>query len=220
MNSFIELLEQMIKWLFFITHDYGISIVIITIGVRLLLLPFNIKQRKQMIKQQEISKQVEEIKNKYKNNKEMQEKELVKFYSKNGIGMGSCLTTFIQFPVMICLYKAIRHITAIECGTIILPWISSLQMKDPFFVLPIATIIVPTLPQLYPYLRIFATLNIQKQTGSMLISMIIMNSIFVFMIPSGIGIYYFVSGLFQSVEQFIYNIICTRKAAMKLPAVE
>lgn len=154
------------------------------------------------------------------NNRYMQEKELVKFYSKNGIGMGSCLTTFIQFPVMICLYNAIRHITAIECGTIILPWISSLQMKDPFFVLPIATIIVQTLPQLYPYLRIFATLNIQKQTGSMLISMIIMNSIFVFMIPSGIGIYYFVSGLFQSVEQFIYNIICTRKAAIKLPAVE
>lgn len=213
MNSFIEFFEQIIKWLFCITHDYGMAIIIITIGVRFLLLPFSIKQRKQVVKQQEISKQVEEIRNKFKNNKEKQEKELAEFYSKNGIGMGTCLTTIIQFPIMICLYNAIRHVTAIECGTIILPWISSLLVKDPLFVLPIATIIVQILPQLYPYLKIFKSLNLRKQSGNMLISMMLMNSIFVFTIPSGVGIYYFVSGLFSLVEQFIYNIISIRKVS-------
>lgn len=215
MNHFIEFFEQIINWLFFITHDYGIAIVIITLCVRMLLLPFNIRQRKQMVEQQELSKQVEEIKNRYKNNKEMQEKKLAELYSKNGIGMGSCLTTFIQFPVMICLYNAISQITAFECGTILLPWISSLFVKDPFFILPVATIIIQILPQFYPYLKIFAPLKLQKQTGSMLVSMIIMNSIFIFMIPSGVGIYYFISGLFQSTEQFVYNIICIRKAALQ-----
>lgn len=213
MNSFIEFFEQTIMWLFGITHDYGMAIIIITIGVRFLLLPFNIKQRNQIVKQQEISKQVEEIRNKFRHNKEKQEKELAEFYSKNEIGMGTCLTTIIQFPVMICLYNAIRQVTAIECGTIVLPWISSLLAKDPLFILPIATIIVHILPQLYPYLKIFKSLNLQKQSGHMLISMMIMNSIFVFMIPSGVGIYYFVSGLFNLIEQFIYNIISIRKVA-------
>lgn len=214
MSFIIQFFEQLIEWNYFISHDYGIAIVMITVGVRLLLLPLNIKQRKQISRQQEISQKAESIKKQYKNDKEKLEKELAKFYNENGIGMGGCIISLVQFPIMICLYNAIRHITAIECGTILLPWVLSLLDKDQTFILPIATLCVQILPQLYPYLNLFSSLKLQKQSGSTVVTMLIANSIFVFMIPTGIGLYYFVSGLFQSIEQFVYDLLCVRK--MKL----
>ena len=211
MSFMIQLFEQLIEWNYFFSHDYGIAIVMITLEVRLLLLPLNIKQRKQISRQQEISQKVEAIRIQYKNNKEKQEKELAKFYQENEMGMGGCITSLIQIPIMICLYNAIRHITAIECGTVLLPWVSSLLVRDQTFLLPIATLGIQILQYLYPRFKMFSSLKQQKQSGSTVVTLLIVNSFFVFMIPAGIGLYYFISGLFQFIEQFMYDLLCVRK---------
>lgn len=213
MSILVNLLEDVITFFYNITNDYGIAIVGITVLVKIILLPLNIKQRKQMEKQSALSDQVEDIKSRYKGDSERINKELSKLYEKNGIGMGTCLTTVIQFPVMICLYNAIKNIANTACGTILIPWLSSLLLKDPFFVLPIATILIQILPQLYPYLAMFKVLNLQKQNKSVIVSMMVMSSIFIFTIPSGIGIYYFISSLFAAVEQFVFNIYASKRLA-------
>ncbi len=215
MNIFIRIFEQIIEWLHIVSNDYGVAIVIITIAVRLLLIPLSIKQRKNVGKQKELSEKVNAIRKKYINDKEKQETELAKLYSENGIGMGGCLTSLIQMPVMICLYNAIRNITAIECGTILLPWVSSLLVRDQYFILPIATLVVQAFPQIYPYLSMFSVLKLQKQPGGAVVALLVMNGIFTFMLPTGVGLYYFVSGLFQSAEQFIYNMICVRRVGLQ-----
>ena len=207
MSIMTQLFEQLIEWNYFFSQDYGIAIVMITLEVRLLLLPLNIRQRKQISRQQEISQKAESIRMKYKNNKEKQEKELAGFYQENGTGMGGCVISLIQFPIMICLYDSIRQITAIECGTVLLPWIPSLLVRDPTFILPMATLGVQILQYLYPRFPMFSSLKLQKQSGSTLVTLLIVNSLFVFMIPSGIGLYYLISGLFQFIEQFMYD--CT-----------
>lgn len=211
MSFMIQFFQQLIEWNYFFSHDYGIAIVMITLELRLLLLPLNIRQRKQISRQQEISQKVESIRIQYKNNKEKQEKELARFYQENGMGMGGCLTSLIQIPIMICLYNSIRHIIAIECGTILLPWVSSLLVRDETFILPMATLSVQILQYLYPHLNMFSLLKHQKQSGSTVVTLLIANSFFVFMIPSGIGLYYFISGLFQFIEQFLYDLLCVRK---------
>lgn len=213
MNILVNLLESIIMLLYNITNDYGIAIVGITVLVKIMLLPLNMKQRKQMEKQSALSEQVENLKRRYKNDSERLNRELSELYAKNGIGMGTCFTTVMQFPVMICLYNAIRNIADTTCGTILIPWISSLLLKDPYFVLPIVTIVIQMLPQAYPYLSMFKVLNLQKQNKSVMISMMVMSSIFIFTIPSGIGIYYFASSLFSAVEQFVFNWYDSRRLA-------
>lgn len=213
MSIFVNLLENIIAQFYNITNDYGIAIVCITVLVKIILLPLNVKQKRQMEKQSAISEQVEDIKSRCKDDSEKLNKELSELYAKNGIGMGTCLTTIIQFPVMICLYNAIKNIADTACGTILLPWISSMLLRDPYFVLPLATIIIQMLPQAYPYLSMFKVLNLQKQSKSVMISMMVMSSIFIFTIPSGIGIYYFVSSLFAAVEQFVFNVYASRRLA-------
>ena len=115
MNILVNLLESIIMLLYNITNDYGIAIVGITVLVKIMLLPLNMKQRKQMEKQSALSEQVENLKRRYKNDSERLNRELSELYAKNGIGMGTCFTTVMQFPVMICLYKMTKFFMILIC---------------------------------------------------------------------------------------------------------
>lgn len=210
MEILAQVFEGIIKGLYEITGDYGVAIVLITIGIRSFLVPFNIKQRKQMKKQREISQQAEEIKKKYGKNQKKLEEELQKLYQEQGTGMGSCVLPILQLPIMIGLYNAIRKISVAGATTILLPWIGSILMKDQLFVLPIVTVLIQLLPQLYPYLKFFEALDLQKTPKSTVLILLLSNSFFVFMLPSGVGLYYLVSGVFVAVEQFVVNLLEVR----------
>lgn len=202
---------EIIKFLYEITGDYGVAIVLITIGIRSCLIPLNIKQRKQMKKQKEISQQAEALKAKYGKNQKKLEQELQKLYQEQGTGIGGCILPFLQLPIMIGLYNAIRMVSVAGATTVLLPWVGSILMKDQLFVLPIVTVLIQLLPQLYPYLKFFEALDLQKAPVSTVIILLLSNSFFVFMLPSGVGLYYLVSGLFVAVEQFVMNLLEVRE---------
>lgn len=211
MDILVDFLKSIIEIFFSITGDYGVAIVLITILIKVLMVPFDIGQRKQMKRQKEISQKVEAIKSRYKNDQKQMEKELQRFYQENGTGIGSCLISMMQFPIMIGLYNAIRLISTVACATVLLPWITSLLIRDHMFILPIATLIVQNVPQMYPYLKWFRALELQKQPISSAVTILFINSLYLFMIPSGVGLYCFTSGLFHMIEQLIFNIIAIQK---------
>ena len=211
MEILAQIFSEIINGLYGITGDYGVAIVLITIGIRCCLVPFNIKQRKMMKNQKEISRQVEVLKQKYGKNQEKLNKELQKLYQEKGTGMGSCILPFLQLPIMMGLYNAIRMISTAGATTILLPWIGSILMKDQMFILPIVTVLIQLMPQLYPYLSYFKSLDLQKASASTICFMLLSNSIFAFMIPSGVGLYYLVSGVFVATEQFIVNLLEARE---------
>ena len=211
MEMLAQLFGLLINGIYGLTKDYGVAIVIITIAIRACLIPLNIRQRQQMKKQQETSKEVEALKAKYGKNQEKLNQELQKLYQKNGTGMGSCLLPFLQFPIMYGLYHAIQLVTLAGATTVLLPWVASILVRDQLLILPIATILVQILPQTYPYLKFFKDLKLQKAPVATILILLLTNSFFVFVIPSGIGLYYFVSGLFGAIEQFIVNLIEVRR---------
>lgn len=212
MEILAQLFEMIINWIYGLTGDFGIAIIIITVVIRSCLIPLNIRQRKQLKKQQKTNQEIEEIKAKYAKNEEKLNRELQKVYQKNGTGIGSCLLPFIQLPIMYGLYKAIQMVTLAGATTIMLPWVASILVRDQMFILPIATIIVQLFPQAYPYLRFFKDLKLQKAPLPTILILLLSNSLFVFSIPSGLGLYYFVSGLFVAIEQFIVNLTEVHKA--------
>ena len=212
MEIITTIFEFLINRIYTLTKDYGVTIVIITIAIRFCLIPFNIKQRLQMKKQQETNREANALKAKYGRDTEKLNSELQQLYQKNGTGIGSCLVPFLQLPIMLGLYKAIQVITTAGATTILLPWITSILLKDHLLLLPIATIIMQLLPQIYPYLCFFKNLELQKAPLSSVLMILFANSFFVFSIPSGIGLYYFTSGLFTALEQFILNLIDAHRA--------
>lgn len=211
MNILLELLKTLIEAFYEFTGDYGIAIVCITFLVRTLLIPMDLKQRKQIKVQQEINKKAEGLKVKYKNDPKKMEEELQKVYQEHGSGMGTCIIPFFTLPVMFALYNAIRTISAVTCTTILLPWVSSLLVRDHYYVMPLVTLFVQVMPQLYPYMKTFEALKLQKQPiRSILVTMVI-NSIYLFVIPTGVGLYSLTTAIFQMAEQFVFNWIEVKK---------
>ena len=211
MEMLVQFFETMINGIYAFTGDYGVAIVMITIVIRACMVPLNIRQRTQMKKQKEVSAQVELLKARYGKNQKKLNEELQKVYEKNPMGLGSCILPFLQIPVMYGLYNAIRVVALAGTTTVLLPWVTSILVRDHMLILPIATVLIQILPQTYPYLRFFKDLELQKAPLPTIMILLLANSLFVFAIPSGIGLYYFVSGLFTALEQFVVNLIEAQK---------
>jgi YidC/Oxa1 family membrane protein insertase len=89
--------------------SWGWSIVLLTVVVRAILLPLTIKQFHSMQKLQAVAPQLKEIQNKYKDDKQRQQQEIMKFYKENEVNpFSSCLPLVAQLPVFIGLFYTLR----------------------------------------------------------------------------------------------------------------
>jgi YidC/Oxa1 family membrane protein insertase len=88
---------------------WGLSIVLLTLLIRVLLLPLTLKQFHSMQALQRLQPELKAIQNKYKEDKQRQQQELMKFYKENNVNpLGSCLPLVAQLPVFISLFYMLR----------------------------------------------------------------------------------------------------------------
>jgi YidC/Oxa1 family membrane protein insertase len=88
---------------------WGLSIVLLTILIRLVLVPLTLKQFKSMRALQTLQPQLKEIQARYKEDKQRQQQELMKFYKENNVNpLASCLPLVAQLPVFISLFYMLR----------------------------------------------------------------------------------------------------------------
>lgn len=186
--------------------NYGISIIVFTIVVKLLLVPLTIKQTKSMKSMQEIQPKIKEIQAKYKNDQEKMNQKMMELYKEHNINpFGGCLPLLIQFPIIIGLFTVLRNPMnygfaqeVVETGFL---WMSSLSLPDPW--------ILPLLAGVSTYLT-SATMTTaggkQDPTQNMMkyffpVMMIWMSRT----LPSGVTLYWVVSSMFQVVQQILIN---------------
>lgn len=197
-----NLFNQLFNMIFNFTNDYGIAIIVFTILVKLALLPFSIKQKKSMKIQQKLSKEMSELKVKYKDDEETLNKEMVALYKKNpGSGIGFLLL-FAQMPIFIAMYRAFST-NIINAPTVILPWIDNLSHPDPYFLIPIIYIVSQALPSLLVTMGAIKNSTIPKLSASMLIPSIIIALLFLTKSPAALGLYFIISNIISNVEQLI-----------------
>jgi YidC/Oxa1 family membrane protein insertase len=97
----------------FAFHDFGIAIIIITLILKVILMPLSRKQIESQKKLQELQPKIKEIQNKYKDNKEKQSQELMKFYKENKTNpFGGCLPMIIQLIFLIAIYQVFFKISS------------------------------------------------------------------------------------------------------------
>lgn len=100
----------------FLGQNFGLSIIVFTILVRLITYPLTAQQLKSTQAMQELqkSKKWQDMQKKYKDNREKLAQEQMKLYQEMGVSpFGSCLPTLIQFPIIIGLYQAIIRALAV-----------------------------------------------------------------------------------------------------------
>ncbi|PKQ16812.1 MAG: hypothetical protein CVT67_03320 [Actinobacteria bacterium HGW-Actinobacteria-7] len=91
-----------------VVGDWGLAIIVLTVLVRLALMPLTLKQTKSMLEMQEIQPKIKELQAKYKDDKEKLQEETLKFYQENKVNpLGGCLPALLQMPLMFALYRVL-----------------------------------------------------------------------------------------------------------------
>ncbi|HCI59686.1 MAG TPA: hypothetical protein DE313_02585 [Ruminococcus sp.] len=109
--GFLGSLLGYILWgAFYILKDFGLSIIVFTVIVKLVLFPFSVKQQKSMAGTARLSKKQKELQEKYANNRQKLQEETSKLYEKEGVKpMGGCLTTLLPMLVIFGIFYAVAY---------------------------------------------------------------------------------------------------------------
>ncbi|MGL5692826.1 MAG: YidC/Oxa1 family membrane protein insertase [Peptostreptococcaceae bacterium] len=110
MNLIGNLLGHVLRLIFEFVQNYGWSIIVFTVLVKILLLPLTIKQTKSTKAMQDIQPKLQEIQEKYKTKPEKQQQEIMKLYQEAKINpLAGCLPLLIQMPIIIGLFSVLRE---------------------------------------------------------------------------------------------------------------
>ena len=108
-SSLITLVTKLLTVLYGFTHNYGVAIILLTILIRLILYPLMQKQMVSMREMQKIQPLMKAVQEKYKNDKERLNKELMALYKEHKVNpMSGCLPLLIQMPILILLFQTLR----------------------------------------------------------------------------------------------------------------
>ena len=92
-----------------LTGSYGLALILFTLVVKLVILPFQLKSKKSMLRMNRMQGKVKDIQTRFANNRERQQQEMADLYAREGVNpMSGCLWSFIPFPILIALYAIIR----------------------------------------------------------------------------------------------------------------
>lgn len=192
------------------SDSYGLAIVVVTLLVRTVLIPLNVKQIKSSKAMQDIQPKIKEIQKKYSSKdattqKKLQEEQMALFQEHGVNPLAGCLPIFVQMPVLIAMYHAIMRTPEVKEGVFL--WFE-LGFPDPFYILPL---IAGSATYFQQKIMMADSPTAQNpQMKLMLYVMPIMITIFAIFFPSALALYWVVGNIFMVVQT-----ILIRKPMMK-----
>lgn len=202
-----KILLKILDWSHRLVGNWGWAIVILTLLVRLLVMPFNIASYKSMKKMQKIQPLLQSLRERYKDDPAAMNRESMMLMREHKVNpMGSCLPMLLQMPIFFALYQVLgQSIDLYQAPWI--GWIHDLSLKDPYYILPVLMGIVMFLQQ-----KLTPMGNMDPAQQKILTWMPVLFSVFMLGLPSGLTLYIFVSTLFSVIQQKIFMRDSTTKA--------
>lgn len=190
------------NWIYSYTRSYGWSIIILTFFIKLLLYPLSLKSFTSMKGLQKIQPLMKELQEKYKDDKQRLNQELMKLYSEHKINpMGGCLPMLLQIPILFALYRVflsaieLRHTPFYIMGT----WLPDLSAKDPYYITPILMGLSQFVMQ-----KMTPTTGDPTQQKMMLFMPVVFTFLFL-SFPSGLVLYWLISNILSILQQAYIN---------------
>ena len=209
--GYLTILAKPIFWTLERIHEYinnwGWSIVVLTILIKLLFYPLSAASYKSMARMKEVQPRIMAMREANKGNPQKMNQEMMALYKKEKINpLGGCLPMLIQIPVFISLYWVLLSSVEIRNAPWIL-WIHDLAVPDPYYILPIImaasmwiqTKLNPTPPD-----------PIQAKV---MMYMPIIFSIMFFFFPAGLVLYWVVNNILSIAQQWQINQMIMKKAS-------
>ena len=100
----------LVRLFYTLTGSYGLAIILFTVVVKLIMLPFQVKSKKSMMRMNRMNGKIQEIQKKYANNQAKMGEEMQKLYAEEGVSpMSGCLWSFLPLPILLALYSILRQ---------------------------------------------------------------------------------------------------------------
>ncbi|WP_071461067.1 YidC family membrane integrase SpoIIIJ [Bacillus massilinigeriensis] len=181
--------------------SFGLSIIVVTLIIRLAILPLMIKQTRSSKAMQALQPEMQRLKEKYssKDQKTQQklQQETMALFQKHGVNpLAGCLPVFVQMPILIGFYHAISRTREIAEHSFL--WFD-LGEKDPYYILPIVAGITTFIQQ---KMMMAGTAGQNPQMAMMLWLMPIMIVVFAINFPAALSLYWVVGNLFMIIQTY------------------
>ena len=100
----------LVRLFYDLTNSYGVALILFTLVIKLIMLPFQMKSKKSMMRMSRVSGQMQDLQKRYAKNQAKLQEEMQKLYEEEGVNpMSGCLWSFLPFPILIALYSIIRQ---------------------------------------------------------------------------------------------------------------
>lgn len=207
------------KLIYYFIGNYGISIIIFALIMKILLYPLSISQMRSAQKMQLLAPELSKIREQYKDDPKKMQAETMKLYSEYGINpMGGCLPLLLQLPILYALWAVLRTAIELRQSPFVL-WITDLSLPDYIINLPISILGIKHISGLAVLMGVTLYFQ-QKMTTTdprQRAMVIIMPLMFVFLFsnfPSGLNLYYFMFNLFSIAHQYYLNKLSKKKLTL------
>ncbi|MCX7823737.1 MAG: membrane protein insertase YidC [Syntrophobacterales bacterium] len=201
-------LLYLLKWLYSFTHNYGVAIIILTIVVKLVCWPLTDKSYQSMKKMKQIQPLINQIREKYKDDREKLNQELMNLYRTYKVNpMGGCLPILLQIPIFFALYRMLYSAVELRHQPFCL-WITDLTAPDRLNIgfsipylggLPVLTLLMGA--TMFIQQKMSPSPGDPRQEKIMLLMPIVFTVLFI-NFPSGLVLYWFVNNILSIAQQY------------------
>ncbi len=204
-----------LKFLHRFISNYGVVIILLSLIVNFILLPFTIKTYKSQEEMKRIQPYLAEIKEKYKGDMQRQQQETMKLYKEHNVNpFGSCLPTLLPFPILYGMFTVFRATIEFRGADFAL-WINDLSLPEVFISLPFSIPLyganiglLPILMAVTMFFQMKGTLSSKSDPNQKMMAyfmpiflMVLFNNF-----ASGLILYYTVGNIFRLVQQKMVKI--------------
>ena len=199
--SFVKAVAKPIFYVLRFIHDYipnyGITIILLTVGIKLIFVPLQYKSYKSMKMMKAIQPKIAAVQEKYKGDRDKLNKELMKLYRDQKVNpLGSILPMFLQMPVFIALFNVLYMSIDLRQAPFML-WVTDLSVQDPFYVLPI--IMGATM-----FIQQKITPNTMDPTQAKIMLILPIGMTFLFInFPAGLVLYWMTNNILTITQQLV-----------------
>ena len=214
-----NILKAILQAIYSLVPNYGLAIIILTILVKLALLPLTRKGSESIAKMQDLNPQLQELRTKYADNPQKMNQEMAKFYKREGVNpLGGCLPLALQFPFFIAMFGVFNNHFDLRGAQFISGWITDLSAPESivsfggFSVPLIGWTDLRLLPILFLGSQLVSgklmqtpTTSVGAQAKIMQYGMPIFFFFLLYNMPSGLLVYWIFSNILTVVQQQLIN---------------
>jgi YidC/Oxa1 family membrane protein insertase len=192
--------------------NYGVAIILLTLGLRILLFPLNqysmVKMRRVALDMQRVQPKLKAIQAKYKKSKDAEARakmnaESMELYKREGVnpfgGVSGCLPLLIQMPILWAFFDVLTATVELR-GAPFFGWIRDLTHPDAYWITPILMG-----GSMFIQQKMTPTANVDPQQQRMMLFMPVIFTVMFGSLPSGLVLYYFVNNLLGIGQQWLVN---------------